>query len=74
MEVPRMVPIKYGWAAVGDGWAIFAASRSEAQRDYEEAALKHQEITTRHELTHIDATDSVAQDGRLEPRRDGRSV
>ena len=44
---PRLVPVKEGWAAVGDGWAIFAPSRADAGRRFEEAQRKHREIESR---------------------------
>jgi hypothetical protein len=44
---PRFVPVKAGWAAVGDGWAVIAASRSEALERYREAESKHEELRIR---------------------------
>lgn len=46
-EEPRMVPVKVGWAAVGDGWAVFAESRTDAALQYRKAEQKHREIAVR---------------------------
>ena len=44
---PRLVPVKEGWAAVGDGWAVFAHSRDGAVAAFEAAARKHEELASR---------------------------
>ena len=51
---PHLTPIKNGWAAVGHGWAVVAASRDEALRRYQQAEAKHAELRER------DAIPSVA--------------
>jgi hypothetical protein len=43
----RLVAIQGGWAAVGDGWAVFGSSEEEATLRFEEAERKHQEISAR---------------------------
>lgn len=45
--IPHLTPIKNGWAAVGHGWAVFAASRAEALDRYQEAERKHDELRAR---------------------------
>ncbi len=47
MAEPTLIPIKSGWAARGDGWAVHAPSREEATRKYEEAERRHKEIAAR---------------------------
>jgi hypothetical protein len=47
MESPILRPIKNGWAALGRGWAVHAATEEEARRLFEEAARKHDEIMRR---------------------------
>lgn len=41
---PTLTPIKNGWAAHGDGWAIHASTREEAIQKFREAEHRHQEI------------------------------
>ena len=43
----RVAPIKNGWAAFGDGWAVHAPTQEEALARYWQAILKHQEIAIR---------------------------
>ena len=43
----RLEQIRMGWAAVGDGWAVFGSSEEEATLRFEEAERKHQEISAR---------------------------
>lgn len=40
-------PIKNGWAAFGDGWAVHGKTEEEAMRLYHEAVEKHREIEAR---------------------------
>jgi hypothetical protein len=47
MAEPLMTPIKNGWAARGDGWAVHAPSEEEARRRFEEAERRHREIEAR---------------------------
>jgi hypothetical protein len=47
MKEPRVYEIKNGWAAAGDGWAVHAATREEALRQFEEARREHDEIKRR---------------------------
>jgi hypothetical protein len=43
----RLEQIHGGWAAVGDGWAVFGSSEEEATLRFEEAERKHREIDAR---------------------------
>jgi hypothetical protein len=43
----RLEQIHGGWAAVGDGWAVFGSSKEEATLRFEEAERKHSEIDAR---------------------------
>jgi hypothetical protein len=45
---PRLVPVKEGWAAVGDGWAVVGATRDEARKRFSAAEKKHAELRARH--------------------------
>jgi hypothetical protein len=47
MAEPKLVPIRTGWAALGDGWAVHAPSQEEARRRFEEAERRHREIEAR---------------------------
>jgi hypothetical protein len=40
----KVAPIKNGWAAYGDGWAVHAPTIDEAIARYWQAVAKHQEI------------------------------
>lgn len=40
-------PIKSGWAALGDGWAVHGETEEEAVRLYHEAIERHGEIDAR---------------------------
>jgi hypothetical protein len=44
---PRIVPIKNGFAAVGDGWAVFGPTEKVAQERYEAAERQHEVIRSR---------------------------
>ena len=44
---PVLAPIKSGWAALGDGWAVHGRTREEAVRKYEEAKQRHRDIDAR---------------------------
>lgn len=44
---PDIRSIKNGWAAVGNGWAVFAQSRTEAIEKYREAEQTHAELAAR---------------------------
>lgn len=50
---PVMLPIKDGWAAIGDGWAVHGVSQEEARRRFEDALQRNRTIEAR-----PDATDS----------------
>jgi hypothetical protein len=39
-----ITPIKNGWAAFGDGWAVHGATQQEALARYWERVAKYQEI------------------------------
>lgn len=42
-----MSPVKGGWAAYGDGWAVHGESKEEALRLYHEAVERHREMDAR---------------------------
>ncbi len=42
--LPIVKPIKNGWAAYGDGWAIHASTPEGAIQKFREAECRHQEI------------------------------
>ena len=41
---PALTPIKNGWAAHGDGWAVHAPTPEEAIQKFLEAVQRHREI------------------------------
>ena len=41
---PIVKPIKNGWAAYGDGWAVHASTFEGAVQRFREAVCRHQEI------------------------------
>lgn len=43
-ERPDLTPIKNGWAAHGNGWAVHAATPEEAIQKFLEAERRHREI------------------------------
>jgi hypothetical protein len=43
-EKPALTPIKNGWAAHGDGWAVHAPTPEEAIQKFLAAQEKHREI------------------------------
>ena len=45
--MPRLEPIKAGWAARGDGWAVHGSTKEEAERKFEEAQRRHEEMSKR---------------------------
>jgi|GEM_PF-2982071 len=45
--LPRLVPIKGGWAAVARDWAVFGKTQDEAVRRFAEAEERHAEILAR---------------------------
>jgi hypothetical protein len=47
MEYPVLKPIKTGWMALGDGWAVDASTKEEAIVLFREAERRHQEIMSR---------------------------
>lgn len=47
---PEVVAIKGGWAALGDGWAVFGASEEEALLNYTKADERRKEIRSRSTL------------------------
>lgn len=47
MEQPRLMKIKNGWAAIGDGWAVHAPTKEAALVKYKEAERHHAEIEAR---------------------------
>lgn len=47
MEPLDLSPIKGGWAAYGQGWAVHGYTKEEAVRLYQEAVERHREIDAR---------------------------
>jgi hypothetical protein len=43
----RLEPIRSGWAAVGNGWAVFARTQEEAAIRFAQAQQLHTEIERR---------------------------
>ncbi len=41
---PRLMEIKDGWAARGEGWAVHAPTREEAIHRFRKAELRHEKI------------------------------
>ena len=46
-ETPRIEPIKDGWAALGNGWAVHGRTQEEALERFEQAQKRHEEIDRR---------------------------
>ncbi len=44
---PRLMAIKNGWAALGDGWAVLRDTKDDAQAKFSEAEEGHRAILTR---------------------------
>ena len=44
---PTLAPIKNGWAALGNGWAVHGSTREEALENYHKAEERHREIDSR---------------------------
>ena len=49
-------PVKGGWAALGDGWAVHGETVEEAVRLYHEAVKRHREMDARA----VEAPEEVA--------------
>ena len=47
MNEPRIEEVRGGYAALGDGWAVVAASPDEARKRFRDAERVHQEIAAR---------------------------
>ncbi len=47
MQEPQLVEIKDGWAALGEGWAVFGKTPEDALERYLAADEKHAEIRAR---------------------------
>lgn len=47
MAEPRLLEVREGWAAVGEGWAVFAPSRQGAIEQFRFAEKRHAEIEGR---------------------------
>lgn len=47
MQEPRLVEIKDGWAALGEGWAVFGKTPDDARQRYVAADEKHAELRAR---------------------------
>lgn len=43
----RLIGIKGGWAALGQGWAVFGESKSDALAKYRDAMRRHESILSR---------------------------
>lgn len=41
MLEPILMPIKGGWAALGDGWAVFGESKDDAIKKFRQAESRH---------------------------------
>ena len=41
-EEPKLVKVWIGWAAVGDGWAVYARTRTEAVRLFQARAREYE--------------------------------
>lgn len=48
MSEPILEPVKNGWAALGDGWAVHGRTQEEALERFRRAQLRHSEIETAH--------------------------
>lgn len=47
MGEPRLVEVKDGWAALGDGWAVFGRTPADARKLFGAAEDKHAELRAR---------------------------
>lgn len=47
MAEPTLSPIKNGWAARGQGWAVHAPTKEEAIERFRKAEVRHHEIDAR---------------------------
>ncbi len=47
VKEPKLAPIKNGWAALGDGWAVHGHTPEEAIQKFHEAEQLHREIDAR---------------------------
>ena len=63
MQEPRLVEIKDGWAALGDGWAVFGKTPDDARERYVAADEKHAELRARA------VEDHASAEGRPAPAR-----
>lgn len=46
-EVPTILPIKGGWAAIGKGWAVHGKTKEDAIQRFQEAMTLHSVIDIR---------------------------
>lgn len=67
---PDLTPIKGGWAAVGQGWAVFGSTRDEALARFEEAEARHETMRQREARDRTDVSDAERPSG--QSRSDGR--
>lgn len=58
MQEPRLVEIKDGWAALGEGWAVFGKTPDDVLKRYVAAAEKHAELRART----INSPDSASRE------------
>jgi hypothetical protein len=56
MQPLDLKPVKGGWAAFGDGWAVHGKTEEEAVRLYHEAVERHREMDARA----VEAPEEVA--------------
>jgi hypothetical protein len=47
VDLPKIVNVRGGWAAVGHGWVVVGSSPEDAQTRYWDAERKHEEIAAR---------------------------
>jgi hypothetical protein len=47
--------VREGWAAIGEGWAVFAPTEDEAKERFAEAERKHREIDAREASRELEA-------------------
>jgi len=53
MATPQLVPIKDGWAALAERWAVHGATKEEALFRFEEAEQMHRDLDARAEAARL---------------------
>jgi hypothetical protein len=61
MEEPKLVKVWVGWAAVGDGWAVYAPTMQEAINRFR-AAARYYGDTRQREVSEDIMAEGVADD------------